>query len=113
MTLSKGWCFARPFVLIALVYKGSACVGSALPPTLLVNVARWEAGVRRDNFGGGLEPRDPEPGSHFELPGLSAIQKVDLRGRSMHFGGDEDERSSERLDRRSRLDIHTAGNRTA
>lgn len=107
------WRVARPLVLIALVYKGAAWVSSALPPALLVNVAPWEAGVRQDNFGGGLEARDLGPGSHFEMPGLSAIQKVDLRGRLTSFGGEAKKPLSPRLHQRPGLDIRTAGNQTA
>lgn len=87
--ISKGLRKIRPLVLLVLVYGLTFLAAGALPEALLVNLAPWQAGVRQNNFGGGLETQDLPPGSHFELPGLSAIQAVDIRGRLTRFSGED------------------------
>jgi hypothetical protein len=104
---------ARPLLLVAGFYFGALWLGAKLPRTLVVNVSPWQAGVRQDNFGGGLEAVDLPAGSHFELPGLSAIERVDMRGRLTSFGGEEPRDPNARKYRRAALDIRTVEGQTA
>lgn len=107
------WRLLRPVLALWLVWLVAGWLGSSLSSAVLVNVAPWQAGVRQDNFGGGLEARDLGPGTYFELPGLSAIQHVDMRGRLTSFGGEAKEFASRRTAHRAPLDIRTVEGQTA
>jgi len=107
------WRFVRPVAFVWGVYAVAGWLGSSLSSATVINVSPWQAGVRQDNFGGGLEPSDMAAGSHFELPGLSAVQAVDMRGRLTSFGGEAKHKGSRRTAHRAALDIRTVEGQTA
>jgi len=108
----KLWRLVRATLVLLLVFLATSWLTSTVQGTFVVKVTPWEAGVRQDNFGGGLLREDLRAGDHYELPGFTAIQAVDMRGRLAAFG------THLKLDSplgrpRPALDIRTKGNQSA
>jgi len=104
------WRLARPLVLLLVAFQVAGWFGREAPRLFLSHVDPWAAGVRQDNFGGGLDPVDLEAGLHAGIPGLRYIHAVDTRGRVTLFGSGA---KGELIDVSPALDIRTASNQTA
>lgn len=108
----KLWRLVRPLLVLGVAFFVTHWIGRHLQTTFVVKVAPWEAGVRQDNFGGGLHREDLRAGDHYEVPGLSAIQAVDRRGRLTVFGTHA-RPDSAIATLAPPLDIRTRGNQSA
>lgn len=102
----------KSLLLLVLAYCVPSCIAATVQGTFVVKVAPWEAGVRQDNFGGGLHREDLRAGDHYELPGFTAIQGVDVRGRMIAFGT-RTRSDSHIAHLMPALDIRTVGNQSA
>lgn len=86
--LRSTWRLARPLLVLLVAWGVAGWLGRGAPRVLLTHVAPWDAGVRQENFGGGLDPVDLAPGLHVALPGLDVVRGIDARGRLTVFGED-------------------------
>ena len=112
LSYSTMWKLLRPFLVLYILYTVAFWAAEKLPSAVVVNIAPWEAGVRQDNFGGGLQRSDLRSGSHYEVPGFRAIQAVDMRGRLTAFGT-QTRKDSHIAYLLPAVDIRTLGNQSA